>query len=68
MAEFQKQEKDFVIKTANVNERMKVVMYINNYYKCLQNITFTQEQSQNYAIEELHDRLDTIFSDLKRGL
>ena len=42
-------------------------MYINNYYKCLQNITVTQEQSQNYAAEELHDRLDTIFSDLKRG-
>jgi len=67
LAEFQKQEKSFLIKTSGPNEILKIIMYINNYYKCLQNITFTKDESLKYADEEYHDRLDNIFSDLKRA-
>jgi len=67
LAEFQKQEKNTLVKTVSVDERMRIIIYINNYYRCLQNIPITQDEAQKYAPVELHERLDYIFSDLKKG-
>jgi len=67
LTEFQNREKNKLLLAVTPDERIKIVLYINNYYKCLQNISKTQELTQEYAAEALHDRIDTVISDIKKG-
>lgn len=46
---------------------LKVVVYINNYYKC---IGFTNEMealAKQYASKDYHERIENIISELPQG-
>lgn len=53
---------------SEVSPMFKVVMFINNYFKCLQYTNETKQYCLKYASETQIERIEKIFmTDLKQG-
>lgn len=46
---------------------LKVVVYINNYYKCISFAHGMEDLSKKYANKEYYDRIEHIMADIPHG-
>ena len=50
------------------DDMLKVIMYINDYFKCISFTTETKQLAIDFATEDLKDRVESIMNDISRGI